>query len=200
MTDLRTSTLWRTIGLGLCLSVLAGTSAQADREFPDDHFFNAPDNVQEKFDAMTGQPHPELSVTDWINGEFSPGELEGKVLVVDIWATWCGPCLAAIPKNNELAEKYADAGVLVIGVCSSTGQEKLAETVEARDIKYPVAKDPDNTTAQAWNVAFFPTYAVVDRKGTVRAIGLIPTKVEDVIKAILEEQPAEAEAQQDEDK
>ncbi len=193
MTGLRTSASWQCIGLGLCLTMLAGTSARADREFPDDHFFNAPENVKEKFDEMTGQPHPELTVTEWMNGEFSPGELEGKVLVVDIWATWCGPCLAAIPKNNELAEKYAEEGVLVIGVCSSSGQEKLADTVKDREIQYPVAKDPDNTTSKAWNVAFFPTYAVVDREGTVRAIGLIPSKVEDVVKAILEEQPAKAD-------
>ncbi|MEW4570934.1 TlpA disulfide reductase family protein [Tautonia sp. JC769] len=180
--------------LGTCLALAMAPTASAQREFPDDYFFNVnKPELKAAHDEMTGQPRPEFSIGDWINADLSAGDLEGKILIVDLWATWCGPCLAAIPKNNDLAERYADQGVLVLGVCTSRGQEKLEQVVEQRDIQYPVARDPDQQTAEAWNVAFYPTYAVVDRKGIVRAIGLMPSRIEDVVKALLEEQPAETE-------
>ncbi|QDV39082.1 TlpA family protein disulfide reductase [Tautonia plasticadhaerens] len=187
------------MALGALLALAFAPAANAQRLFPDDYFFNINNpELDAKHAEMTGQPRPELAVTDWMNGDLSEGDLEGKILVVDLWATWCGPCLAAIPENNELAETYADEGILVIGVCTSSGQEKLAQVVEDREIKYPVAKDPDQETSEAWNVAYYPTYAVVDREGIVRAIGLTPNHIEDVVKAVLEEQPvASAEAASD---
>jgi thiol-disulfide isomerase/thioredoxin len=183
-----TLTLALTTGLALMLC----SSASAQRQFPDEYFFNVNQpELDARHAAMTGQPRPELFVSDWMNGDLSEGDFEGKVLVVDLWATWCGPCLAAIPENNALAEEYADQGVMVLGICTSNGQENLAKVVEDREISYPVAKDPDRKTEEAWNVAYYPTYAVVDRKGVLRAIGLMPSHIEDVVKAILEEQPAE---------
>jgi thiol-disulfide isomerase/thioredoxin len=182
--------------LGACLALASTASAQ--REFPDEYFFNVNrPELQAAHAEMTGQPRPEFSIGEWINADLSAGDLEGKILIVDLWATWCGPCLAAIPKNNDLAERYADQGVLVLGICTSRGQEKLEEVVEQRDIQYPVARDPDQQTAEAWNVAFYPTYAVVDRKGIVRAIGLMPGRIEDVVKAILDEQPAASDPDAD---
>jgi thiol-disulfide isomerase/thioredoxin len=197
----RPQTRTATLALAAGLALMICSPADAQRQFPDEYFFdiNQPE-IDARHAAMTGQPMPELSVSDWMNvdGVLSGGDplraaIEGKILVVDLWATWCGPCLAAIPENNALAEEYADEEVLVLGICTSSGQEKLAKVVEDREIAYPVARDPDRKTEEAWNVAYYPTYAVVDRKGIVRAIGLMPGHIEDVVKAILEEQPADAE-------
>lgn len=178
------------LGIALLLGVLPGGASAG--EFPDEWFFYPEGHeTREEIDRVVGKPAPPLKLTGWINGK--PETLKGKIVVVDFWATWCGPCLAAIPHTNQVAAEYADRGVVVIGACTSSGQEKFKETAEAHDMQYPAAKDPGNRAAKAWGVRFYPTYAVVDRSGVVRAIGLKPTAVEKVVEKLLEEDPAEGE-------
>src|SRR5437868_10756624 len=120
-----------------------------------------------------GKPMPELDLSKWINGEVKPADMKGKVVVVDFYATWCSPCMAAIPHNNELLKKYKDKGLVIVGVCTSKqGQDKMEATVKQKGIEYPTARDPRLKSEAAWRVAYYPTYAIVDRKGIVRIVGL----------------------------
>jgi thiol-disulfide isomerase/thioredoxin len=157
-------------------------------EFPQDWSWDDDEKQKAAHEEITGKPMPPLDVSNWVNGEIKPDDMKGKILVVDFYATWCGPCMAAIPHNNEMMEKYKDKGVLIIGVCTSkNGQEKMEEVVKDRGIKYPTARDPELKSQKAWRVFYYPTYAVVDRKGTLRAIGLQPQYVEKVVDKLLEE-------------
>lgn len=151
---------------------------------------------KETLAAMVGQPAPKLTLSDGFNGEpMTNDDLKGKITIVDVWATWCPPCIAAIPKNNKVFAKYEDEGVVVLGVTShGNGQEKLPEMVKKHDIQYPVFTDPTLETMAAWNTPFFPSYYVVDRDGIVRGVVLDPNKVEDVVKLLLKEQPNTATA------
>jgi thiol-disulfide isomerase/thioredoxin len=123
-----------------------------------------------------------------VNGEVKPEDMKGKVVVVDFYATWCGPCMAAIPHNNEMLKKYKDQGLMIVGVCTSdNGQEKMEQTAKDRGMEYPTAKDPDLKSEKAWDVHYYPTYAIIDRKGILRAIGIQTGHVEDVVKKLLAE-------------
>lgn len=71
-----------------------------------------------------GTPLPPLRAAGWLNGPApKPGEFDGKVLVVDVWATWCGPCRDAAPEMVHLYEKYHDQGVEFIGLTGQTAEE-----------------------------------------------------------------------------
>ena len=167
----------------------SGGQLKADAEFGDDyHFYPASNATQKKLDTLVGKKMPELSVSGWINGEVKAEDMKGKVIVIDIWATWCGPCIASIPHNNEMLEAHKKDGLVIVGVCSSkNGQEKLEKVVEDKKIAYPVCKDPDLKTEKAFNLGFYPTYIIVDRKGNVRSAGMRPDKVEEVVKKLLAE-------------
>jgi hypothetical protein len=104
--------------------------------------------------------------------------------------------MRAIPHNNELLKKYGGKGLVIIGVCTSgNGQENMADTVKSKGIEYPTARDPDLKSEKAWAVHYYPTYAVVDRKGIVRAIGLQPDYVERVVQKLLAEPAPSASTQ-----
>ena len=142
--------------------------------------------VREQLNEMQGQPAPKLALKGWINAEpMTLKKLKGKIVVLDFWATWCGPCLASIPHTNELMEKYADQGVVIIGVCAKRGAEKMADTVKQRGIKYPVAEDTG--TIAAYKANSYPDYYIIDRNGVLRWADIANRDVEKAIKILLAE-------------
>jgi thiol-disulfide isomerase/thioredoxin len=139
-------------------------------------------------DALHGKPAPALKLKNWENSKaLTLADLKGKIGVLDFWATWCGPCLAAVPHTNELMKKYADRGVVIIGVCAVNGSEKMAATVKSKGIKYPVAIDDDGQTAKAYLNNSFPDYYVIDQKGNLRWGDINNKDVELAIETLLKE-------------
>ncbi len=174
----------------LCLVLFSVFTAFATiaGEFPDEWTWDHTPDARTSHAALEGKPMPALSVMGWMNGEVKPEDMKDKVVLVDFYATWCGPCMASIPHNNELLEKYKDKGLVIVAVCTSShGQENMADVVAKRGIKYPTAQDPKLASEKAWNVQYYPTYALIDRKGIVRVIGLQPPYVEKVVEKLLAE-------------
>lgn len=167
---------------------LQTVNEQAIGGFPPDWFYFGNEPVKRiRIDTLVGKQAPPLKLAGGTMKTGHPVDLKGKVVVVDLWATWCHVCLESIPKNNSLVKKYADKDFVFAAVCTMEGQEKLPSIVKEKGIEYPVATDPGNKIGSAWHASFYPTYAVLDRKGVVRAIGVVPDAVEKVVDKLLDE-------------
>jgi len=180
----------------LCLAGGAvGQDASPDA-FPDEWFFSGSKRPQTLRD-LEGKPAPEITVAEWQGNATTLEANRGKVIILDFWATWCGPCVAAIPKNIALVNKYKDEGLVFIGMHdAASGWDRAPAMIEAKGINYTVALDKTDPAAterktglatKAYKVQFWPTYVAIDRHGIIRAAGLVPGKIEEVVQALLAE-------------
>lgn len=152
------------------------------------------DKAWEKIQSQLGKPAPKFSVGEWksLNSEMKGGSIEsmrGEIVVIDFWGTWCPPCRAAMPKNSEMAEKYADKQVRVVGICNTNKSESMMETAEKHNGHFAMAADQDDKTKEAYGVQWWPYYVVVDRDGIVRAAGVKSDNVSKIVDRLLVLQP-----------
>lgn len=141
-------------------------------------------------DPMEGQPPPPLHLTDWLNtgpDGLDSKQFEGKVVLVEFWGAWCGPCRELTPKLKELHEKYAERGLLIVGVHTTGFAENMEEYVNQESLAWPVAADVDDATVKAWNVRNYPSLFVIDRGSKVRFAGLYRDDLERAIEQLLDE-------------
>jgi thiol-disulfide isomerase/thioredoxin len=106
---------------------------------------------------------------------FDPATLAGKVVLVDFWATWCGPCVAEIPNVLALHEKYRDRGFEVVGVSLDDDLEALEAFVADRQLPWPIIVDkgPGDESAllaTRYGISGIPTMILVGRNGDVISI------------------------------
>lgn len=93
-----------------------------------------------------------------------------ELTVFDFWASWCKPCLNAIPELIAISEEYKDKGVRFVGI-NEDGPRNLSKVkplVDALGIKYPVLHDKDQSFMESMNVSVFPTIIIVDKKGRTK--------------------------------
>ncbi len=98
---------------------------------------NLTGDIPNKNASVVGQPRPEFSFLDIEGEKRSVTEWDGKVLLVNFWATWCPPCKKEIPAFMELQEQYADKGFQIIGIAIDD-EEAVIDFVDTMGINYPV--------------------------------------------------------------
>ena len=109
-----------------------------------------------------------------IEGEWQTlDDLKGsKATVIDFWATWCSPCVKAMPKLNNIYEELADQGLAVIGISCDGPRSvgKVDPVINSMSITYPILKDIDCEVMNAHDFQAFPTLLLLDSQGEITYI------------------------------
>ena len=142
-------------------------------------------------------PAPDFSLQD-LNGEtVTLSELKGKVVFVNLWATWCVYCAKEIPVLKELHRDYEEEGLVILGVSVDEDPTNVVEAfVQKHDMTYPVLHDRELVLARAYNLGQqtgIPLTLVIDRRGHLRGVmtGFHPRKVQEPIVQRLLAEPVE---------
>ena len=142
---------------------------------------------------MLAGPAPNFKLEDISGKSLSLDDIKGKVVIVDFWATWCGPCLMSIPELVDLQEKYKAKGLVVVGISVDDDKVSKGELVAFKEkmrINYPILRANNKVYEDYFGRTSgfsIPTLFVIDRDGKVRdrVVGFRPGVVEKTVQSLL---------------
>jgi thiol-disulfide isomerase/thioredoxin len=113
-------------------------------------------------------PAPDFSLKSFDGKEITLSQLKGKVVLLDFWATWCGPCKESIPHLIQLYKDYRESGFELVGMNVDKGDgEAVRRFVRSMDIPYPVVTAPEDVV-RSYRVTGIPVTFLIDKEGKIR--------------------------------
>jgi len=123
--------------------------------------------------GMVGKPAPALQLSVAANGivgsQMSLAELKGKAVLLDFWASWCGPCAMEAPIVDRVARRYGHKGLVVMGVNVDDSPEVVRAYAEKKGLSYPMVMDVGKRASLLYGVDKLPSLILIDKQGNVHA-------------------------------
>ena len=138
--------------------------------------------------APVGEPFPSLKFTSLQGQDYDIARMKGKVVMVDFWATWCGPCLKEIPNLIATYEKYHGDGFEIVGISLDKNKEALQRYIKDKKMPWPEyfdGKEWNNEIGQRFAVKAIPCSYLIDREGVVRYVSIRGEQLTDAITKLL---------------
>jgi thiol-disulfide isomerase/thioredoxin len=137
---------------------------------------------------QVGMKAPNASSKNLKDEKVSLADYKGKVVVLDIWATWCGPCKAMIPHEREMVKKLEGKPFAFISVSADDEKKTLEEFIAKEPMPWTHWwEGPEASILKDWNIRFFPTIYVIDAKGVIRHKGLRGEELEKAVEKLVAE-------------
>jgi thiol-disulfide isomerase/thioredoxin len=131
-----------------------------------------PGQRDESLAKLVGKPAPELKLKDLDGKTISLADFKGKVVLVDFWATWCGPCRKEMPTFEKLHREFSGRDVVVLTVDADEPAEAPAQYMKDEKFTFPVLLAEGADTVKRWGVPGYPTTVAVDAEGRVAAFAV----------------------------
>jgi thiol-disulfide isomerase/thioredoxin len=135
-----------------------------------------------------GKPAKDFTI-DLLSGEkFVLSRQKGKVILIDFWATWCGPCVKGIPYLKKLYHQHHDRGFEIIGISLDSNKKDVEDYIAGEGIKWKISYSGgawNDATARYYHVNLIPSYWLIDRNGVLRDFG-IPLRDKETMKKSIE--------------
>jgi peroxiredoxin len=118
----------------------------------------------------TGAPAPSFQLTSNTGKPVNLDSLKGQIVLVNFWASWCGPCRKEMPILEQLNRQFHNKGVTLIGVNVEPNSAAAADWLKATPVSFPILFDTDSKVSKLYQVEGMPNTVILDRKGNVRYI------------------------------
>jgi peroxiredoxin len=118
--------------------------------------------------AVTGAAAPDFTLKSASGENLKLSEYRGEVVLINFWASWCGPCRQEMPALDELHSRYHSLGFTVLGVNVEEDSRKARDVVNDLQVSFPVLFDNSSKVSRLYDVVAMPSTVLVDRNGNIR--------------------------------
>ena len=156
--------LLRIIGLSLCLCLFNSAA----------------------FAGEVSGPAPDFTLKSRDGTNIKLSELRGQVVMLNFWASWCGPCRQEMPILEKIYQKYEPLGFTLLGVNVEEDSKEALHYLKTVEVSFPILFDNENSTSQLYDVIAMPSTVMIDRDGNMRYIhkGYVPGVEQDYMKQV----------------
>jgi len=139
-----------------------------------------------------GDGAPDFALKSAAGSNVRLSEMRGQVVMINFWASWCGPCRQEMPLLDQLQQRYGKLGFVLLGVNVEQQQQTAQKFLKETPVRFPILWDSGNDVSRLYDVKAMPTTVIIDRDGKVRHMhpGYKPgdeAKYSDIIRALLRE-------------
>ncbi len=120
--------------------------------------------------GVAEKPAPTFSLPDRTGQTVSLDDFKGQVVLINFWASWCGPCRKEMPLLEALHQRYSPLGLTLLGINVEEDSALADEFLQGTPVNFPILFDRANSVSKAYDVIAMPTTVILDREGLVRFV------------------------------
>lgn len=135
-----------------------------------------------------GQKAPEIAIPDVAGKTVKLSGLKGKVVLIDFWASWCGPCRKAMPGLRKLYAAHKSKGFEIYGISLDERKGDWTKAIGADKITWIQVNEPggwESATAKAWNIEHLPSSFLLDKEGKIVAVDPTEAQLKELLSSLL---------------
>ena len=120
--------------------------------------------------APSGSPAPTFTLASNSGAQVSLSQYKGQVVMINFWASWCGPCRQEMPLLESIYKKYKQMGFTLLGVNVEPDTQAANEWLKQTPVSFPILYDKDSKVSKLYDVAGMPSTVLIDRRGNLRML------------------------------